>query len=100
MDFLTLGVKKTFIQLRKSFIKASILYYFDIKCHLCIKTDVLGYAIGRVLSQITLDQLFCNHVIHANLELNSFKFEIGQRYSIAFFFKKMIPIKIQYKTHN
>ncbi len=54
-DFLTFETKKAFIYLQKAFIKASILYYFDIKHHICIKTDALKYAIGRVLNQINLN---------------------------------------------
>ena len=46
-----------FTQLRKAFTKAPILRYFDPKCHIRIETDASGYAIGRVLSQLTLDDL-------------------------------------------
>lgn len=54
-DFLTPGAKEAFIHLRKAFTKASIRHHFDTKCHIHIKTDSLGYAIGRVLSQMTLN---------------------------------------------
>ena len=48
--FLTPNAKKIFNYLREIFIKAIILQYFNLKSHIQIKTDVLGYAIGKVLS--------------------------------------------------
>lgn len=42
-----------FTLLKKVFTQALILYYFDPKCHIWIKTDALGYVIGRVLTQLT-----------------------------------------------
>ncbi len=74
-DFLTFKTKETFIYLQKAFIKVLILYYFDMKRHICIKTDILRYAISKVLSQITSDQCFSNYVIHKDSD--SFKSEIG-----------------------
>lgn len=61
--FLTFGARKAFIHLQKAFSQALILHHFDLKCHIWIETDVLVYAIGKVLSQITLDQLFSDHII-------------------------------------
>ena len=55
--YLTPGVKQAFIQLRQAFTEAPILQHFDPKCHIWIETDLLGYAIGEVLSQLTLDNL-------------------------------------------
>ena len=49
-DFLTFKAKKTFIHLQKAFTKAPILSYFDLECHIRIKTDALEYAISRVLN--------------------------------------------------
>ena len=46
-----------FIKLRKAFTKAPILQYFDPKCYIRIKTDMLNYAIGGVMSQLTLNNL-------------------------------------------
>ncbi len=43
--------------------------------------DVFGYAIGGILSQLTLDNL-------------------SQWYSVAFFSRKMIPAQTWYETHN
>ena len=37
------------------FIQAPILKHFDLERHIWIETDVSSYAIGRVLSQLTLD---------------------------------------------
>ena len=80
-DFLTLGTKLAFIKLRQVFFKAPILYHFDPECHIRIETNVSDYAIGVVLSQLTLD-------------------DSGQWHLVIFFSWKMIPIKIRYKTHN
>ena len=56
-NFLTPGAKLAFTKLRQAFLKASILHHFDLKRHIRIETDVLGYAIGGVLSQLTSDDL-------------------------------------------
>ena len=66
LDFLISRAKLVFIKLRQAFFKASILHHFDPKRHIQIKTDALGYAIGGVLNQLTLDNL-------------------GQWHSVAFF---------------
>lgn len=39
MGFLISGVKLAFPKLSQAFSTASILYYFDLECHICIKTD-------------------------------------------------------------
>ena len=54
-DFLTSDAKEIFIHLRKAFTKAPILRHFDSECHIRIEIDASGYAIGGVLSQMTLD---------------------------------------------
>ena len=76
-NFLIPKAKKAFTHLQKTFIKAQILHHIDLKHHIHIEIDALRYGIGRVLSQMTLDQPFFNHIIHKNLEPN-FKSEIGQ----------------------
>ena len=53
--FVALNTKKTFNHLRLAFKKASILWYFDLKSYIQIETDVSGYVIDRVLSQLNLD---------------------------------------------
>ena len=49
-DFFILGAKLAFIKLRQGFIKALILYHFDLKHYIHIKTNVSDYAINGVLS--------------------------------------------------
>ena len=99
MDFLISGAKKTFIHLQNSFIMAPIVRYFDPERHIWIETDALEYTIGKVLSEITLDQPFSNHMIYENLDPIS-KSKIGQWHLIAFFSQKIILTQRWYKTHN
>ena len=56
-DFLTPGTKLVFNKLRQAFFKALILHYLNPERHIQIETDASGYAIGGVLSQLTLDDL-------------------------------------------
>ena len=53
-DFLTSRSKLAFTKLKQAFFKALILYHFDPECHIRIETDVSGYAISGVFSQLTL----------------------------------------------
>lgn len=55
--FFIFRTRLAFIELRQAFIKAPILYYFDSKCHICIKTNTLNYTISGVLNQLTLNSL-------------------------------------------
>ena len=80
-DLLTPGAKRAFTQLRQAFTKAPILQHFDLECHIRIETDVLSYAIGGVLSQLTPNNL-------------------GQWHLVAFYLQKMILAETRYKTHN
>ena len=57
LDFLILGAKLAFTELSQAFLKALILHHFDPERYIQIETDVLGYAIGEVLSQLTLNNL-------------------------------------------
>ena len=89
-DFLTLGTKTAFIHLQKTFIEAPILKHFDLEHYIRIETDILGYAINGVLSQMILDdldhsnhldpleQLFSDYVIHKNLDPISSQSKICQ----------------------
>lgn len=52
-DFLSSGAKEPLIHLRKAFTEALILEYFNLKCHICIITNALGYTIGKTFCQIT-----------------------------------------------
>ena len=80
-DFLTPGAKLAFIDLSQAFFMAPILYHFNPEPHIRIETDVSGYTIGEVLSQLTLDNL-------------------GQWDPVAFFSYKMIPAETRYEMHN
>ena len=79
--YLTHNGKRAFTQLRQAFTKAPIFQHFDPECHIRIETDASGYAIGGVLSQLTLDNL-------------------SQWHLVVFYSRKMISAKTQYKTHN
>ena len=80
-DFLTPGARLAFIEWRQVFVKALILHYFDPKRHIRVKTDASGYAIRKVLSQLTIDNL-------------------GLWYPVAFFLRKIIPAEIKYETYD
>ena len=54
-DFLTSKAKLAFTKLRQAFVKAPILYHFNPKYYIWVEKDISGYAIGRVLRQLTLD---------------------------------------------
>ena len=56
-DYLTPAAKKAFNYLRHAFTQAPILQHFDPERHIRIETDVFGYAINGVLSQLILDDL-------------------------------------------
>ena len=56
-SYLTPKARLAFTQLRKTFTNAPILRHFDPECHIQIEIDISGYAIGGVLSQLTLDNL-------------------------------------------
>lgn len=55
-DFFISKIKEVFIHLEKAFTKATIFHYFESKCYIFIEPDASGIAIGRILSQINLDQ--------------------------------------------
>ena len=80
-DFLSLEAKLAFTKLRQTFVKTPIFYHFDLKHHIWIETDISGYAIGKVFSQLILDNL-------------------GQWYPVVFFSCKMIPVETRYETHD
>ena len=79
-NFLIPQAKLSFSWLRQAVTKAPILHHFDPECYIRIETDASGYAIGNILSQLTL--------------------ESGHWHRVAFFSTKMIPAEIQYKTHD
>lgn len=53
--FITFKTRIAFIQLRKTFIKVLNLQYFDLEYLIRIEINVLSYAIGIILSLLTLD---------------------------------------------
>ena len=62
-DYLTSGAKKAFNLLWYAFTQVLILQHFDLEWHIPIKTNVSDYAINRVLSQLTLDDLDQWHLV-------------------------------------
>ena len=79
--YLTPKARLTFTQLKKAFTNTSILQHFDLEYHWRIVTNASGYAIGRVLSYLTLDNL-------------------DRWHPVAYFLQKIIPTKTRYETHN
>ena len=80
-DFLTPGAKQAFTELKQAFLKAPILHHFNPERYIRIETNVSGYAIDGVLSQLTSDDL-------------------GRWHPVAFFSQKMIPAETRYETHD
>ena len=56
-DYLSSNARLAFIQLKNTFIKALIFWCFDSKCHIRIQTDTSNHSIGRISSQLTLNDL-------------------------------------------
>ncbi len=79
--FLSANASRVLTKLKQIFVEASILNHFNLECHIWIETDALGYTIGGILSQLTLDDLS-----RWNL--------------VAFFSRKIIPAKTRYETHD
>ena len=90
-SFLTPEAKSAFNYLRIAFTKAPILWHFDLECHIWIQTDVSGYAIGGVLSQLASKTSSDGVVTKADL---------GRWNPVTFFSKKMIPAETWYKTYD
>ena len=57
LSYLTLKARLAFNKLKKAFTKTPILQHFDPECYIRIESDTSGYVIGRVLSQLTFDNL-------------------------------------------
>lgn len=60
-NFLSFKVKAAFICLQTAFTKTPIFHYFDPKRHIKIKSNVSGFAIGKMPSQLLLNNY---HVIY------------------------------------
>lgn len=99
-DFFIFETKKAFAYLQKTFIKVPILYYFDPKHYIWIETDTFNYTIGRILSQLTPNQQFSDHLTFESSKPNFFKSKNSQWHSVGLFFQKMISAETHYKTHN
>ena len=56
-DFLTSKARLAFIKLKQAFIEILIFHYFDSKYYIRIEINIFRYAMGRILSQLTLDNL-------------------------------------------
>ena len=89
--FLTLDARIAFNCLRLAFIEVLIFWHFDPECHIQIKTDALGYAIGGVLSPLTFKTSPDGVVI---------KIDLSQWHPVAFFAKKMISAETRYETYD
>ena len=63
VSYSILNARKNFIQLGEIFTKALILEHFYQGCHIWIKTNILGYAIDKLLSQLILDNLRQWHLV-------------------------------------
>ena len=85
-NFLTSDAKKAFNHLRLAFIKTPILRHFDLKRHIWIKTNTLGYVIGGVLNQLNFDS-------DAPLNDLNLKSDFGQWHPIFYFSRKIIPVE-------
>ena len=53
--FIIFDAKKVFNYLKQAFIKVLILYYYDPKSHIWVKTNRSSYVIRRVLSQLSIN---------------------------------------------
>ena len=98
--FLNPGARKAFNQLKQAFTKALILEHFDWECHIRIETDASGYAIGGVLSHLTPDWMTLSFELNSAKSKVLTKLDSNQWHPVAHFFRKMIPAKTQYKTHD
>ena len=65
--FLIPKARLTFTQLRQAFVKAPILYHFNPKYHIWIETDISGYTINGVLSQLAFKTRLDKIVTKTNL---------------------------------
>ncbi len=61
--FFTSRDKQVFTKLRQVFIEVSILNYSNPKRYIYFERDVSGYIIGRIFSQLTLDNLDQWHLV-------------------------------------
>ena len=74
-----------------AFMKALILPHFDLKCYIWIETDISGYAIDDMLSQLASGIKPDKIIIKTNL---------NYWHLIAFFLRKIILWNAQHKIYN
>ena len=98
--FPTLGAREAFNQLRQAFSKAPILRHFDPECHIRIETNVSGYVISGVLSQLTSDPVTSGSKLNLAKSKVLTKPNLNQWHPVAYFLRKMMPAETRYKTHN
>ena len=79
-SFLTPNGRQIFTQLGQAFTEAPILRHFDPGCYIQIEINAFGYAIGSVISQMTL--------------------ETGQWHLVTYYLQKIILAKTRYETHD
>ena len=89
--FLTPDARIAFNYLRLAFTEAPILQHFNLKYHIWIETDALGYAIGYMLNQLASKTRPDWVVTKTNL---------GQWHLVAFFMRKIISTKTWYEIHD
>ncbi len=65
--FPTSEARAAFIRLRKAFTKAPIVHHFDPERHIQIHNYASGYSISGVLSQLTSDLSYSDHLTSKNL---------------------------------
>lgn len=65
IGFFIFKAKLVFTQLRKMFTKALILYHFNLQRYIQLKTEALGYTIGKALSQMTFGMGITSQVTFA-----------------------------------
>ena len=90
-SFLTPKARSAFNHIWLAFTKALILRYFDLKCHIRIKTDASSYIISDVLSQLA-SGTSPDRVVT--------KIDFSQWHPVNFFLRKMVLAKTRYKTHD
>ena len=79
--YLIPDTKKAFNNLRNAFTKTPIFQHFGLKRHIPVETNTSGHTISGILNQLTLNDL-------------------SQWPLVAYYLRKMISAKTQYKTHN
>lgn len=75
------GTRQVFSKLKQMFLEVLILNYFDLKPYIYVETNVFGYVICGIFSQLNFDNL-------------------DQWHLVAFFSHKIIFVETYYKTYN